>query len=196
MWESVKSLPCSPPFPHPYCLLWWNGWLWNQIGWEGIVLNKSMFTDPGYLPCLLMLIDSGRSCLNLPTDWTRGSWFHFLIFKTYKGLAFFLPQLPVILHYNSCLSLMMDTCFTITTILTESYPMEWKAFSCKCSWTYCSSYCLVAFCFLNCADRQRVLESSFIFQNWSTSISANSMSPTNGMDAHPIHQKAFSLNFL
>lgn len=51
MWDSVKSLTKAfpaPPFPHPYCLLWWNGWPLNQVGWEGIVLNKSMLADPDY----------------------------------------------------------------------------------------------------------------------------------------------------
>lgn len=124
-------------------------------------------------------------CLSPPTDWVRGAQpvihrFHFLIFKTPTGLAFFLPQLAVILHYNSGLSQMMNTCFTIAAFLMESYPMEWKAFSCKCSWTYCSSYCLLAFCFLSCAARQSTgVKLCLSDKDWS--ISACSISPTSWM---------------
>lgn len=122
--KPYKSLSCSLPFPHPYYLLRWNGWLLNQTGREWILLSKPMFTDPDYLLGLHMLRNRlwEVMCHDLPRDWVWAAqsvtpWIHFLILDTHSISFFFLssfPLLSVTFLYNNGLSQMMDTCHTTT----------------------------------------------------------------------------------
>lgn len=66
----------------------------NQVGWEGVVFNKSMFMDPDYLSCLHMLINRLWEVVSQCSHRLSQSaqpvipGFHFLISRTHTGLAF------------------------------------------------------------------------------------------------------------
>lgn len=140
--DSVKSLP-GPP--HPYCFLQWNGWLSNQTGWEQIVLSKPTFADLDYLLGLHVLrsrLWEAMSSSSQDKVWAAQPvtpWIHFLTLKRHVTSAssptsYQWPFSTTVCHrWWTPASLSLPA---LSTPLRESYCMEWKAFSFKCSWTY------------------------------------------------------------